>query len=342
MPEADAAKPSKDKNYYEHIPMISPGFFLRGAGSLDWGMKNRLARIFNPATGRTVMLAIDHGYFQLLERLEAHRDHHFRRTRTRRITNEKTALAFINEVGFCTGFTAGLGVPCLREAIVGAREPVLPEHIQHDHAIGMTWRLKDDLPAKKLVYYGKAIAGRPSFIARDLLGAFLRLRVAPGGYRKLYANGMLSTCAKLVMDALTKRGAAETRALKLTSGYSQPKHRAAFDRAMKELQEKFLALKVEERYEPFSYVWDAIDHRWPDAIREARTLTPREAAYRIVRRYFEVASFANEKTIARLLAIPLDLVESATRRLEKEKKLKRAIKIENHPGLACALVEYLD
>jgi putative autoinducer-2 (AI-2) aldolase len=64
MPEADAAKPTKDKNYYEHIPMISPGFFLRGAGSLDWGMKNRLARIFNPATGRTVMLAIDHGYFQ--------------------------------------------------------------------------------------------------------------------------------------------------------------------------------------------------------------------------------------------------------------------------------------
>jgi DhnA family fructose-bisphosphate aldolase class Ia len=27
-------------------------------------MKNRLARIFNPIDGRTVMLAIDHGYFQ--------------------------------------------------------------------------------------------------------------------------------------------------------------------------------------------------------------------------------------------------------------------------------------
>jgi DhnA family fructose-bisphosphate aldolase class Ia len=27
-------------------------------------MKNRLARIFNPQSGRTVMLAIDHGYFQ--------------------------------------------------------------------------------------------------------------------------------------------------------------------------------------------------------------------------------------------------------------------------------------
>jgi len=31
---------------------------------MDWGMKNRLARIFNQKSGRTVMLAVDHGYFQ--------------------------------------------------------------------------------------------------------------------------------------------------------------------------------------------------------------------------------------------------------------------------------------
>ncbi|HER43141.1 MAG TPA: 3-hydroxy-5-phosphonooxypentane-2,4-dione thiolase [Candidatus Eisenbacteria bacterium] len=30
---------------------------------MQWGIKNRLARIFNPETGRTVMLAVDHGYF---------------------------------------------------------------------------------------------------------------------------------------------------------------------------------------------------------------------------------------------------------------------------------------
>ena len=62
MPEADVNK--KEKNYFQDIPMKTPGFFLKGAGSLDWGMKNRLARIFNPDTGRTLMLAIDHGYFQ--------------------------------------------------------------------------------------------------------------------------------------------------------------------------------------------------------------------------------------------------------------------------------------
>ncbi len=62
MPEADTSK--KEKKYYEDIPMATQGFFLKGAGSLDWGMKNRLARIFNPQTSRTVMLAVDHGYFQ--------------------------------------------------------------------------------------------------------------------------------------------------------------------------------------------------------------------------------------------------------------------------------------
>lgn len=30
---------------------------------MDWGMKNRLAQIIKPETGKTVMLAVDHGYF---------------------------------------------------------------------------------------------------------------------------------------------------------------------------------------------------------------------------------------------------------------------------------------
>ncbi|MEW6587406.1 MAG: 3-hydroxy-5-phosphonooxypentane-2,4-dione thiolase [Nitrospirota bacterium] len=31
---------------------------------MDFGLKNRLSRIINPKTGKTVMLAVDHGYFQ--------------------------------------------------------------------------------------------------------------------------------------------------------------------------------------------------------------------------------------------------------------------------------------
>ncbi|MDY3068924.1 MAG: 3-hydroxy-5-phosphonooxypentane-2,4-dione thiolase [Parabacteroides sp.] len=37
-------------------------FHVKGADNLAWGMKDRLSRIFNPKTGRTVMLAFDHGF----------------------------------------------------------------------------------------------------------------------------------------------------------------------------------------------------------------------------------------------------------------------------------------
>jgi putative autoinducer-2 (AI-2) aldolase len=46
------------------VPARQDAFPLKGCGALDWGMQSRLARIFRPDTRRTVMLAIDHGYFQ--------------------------------------------------------------------------------------------------------------------------------------------------------------------------------------------------------------------------------------------------------------------------------------
>ena len=62
MPDVDELKEAK--HYHLDTPQQTDGFFLKGSNALDWGMKNRLARIFNPQSGRTVMLAIDHGYFQ--------------------------------------------------------------------------------------------------------------------------------------------------------------------------------------------------------------------------------------------------------------------------------------
>ena len=60
MPEQDR----EGKQFYTDMPQKSELFYLKGSNELDWGMKNRLARIFNPNDGRTIMLAIDHGYFQ--------------------------------------------------------------------------------------------------------------------------------------------------------------------------------------------------------------------------------------------------------------------------------------
>ena len=35
---------------------------MKGSAHCDWGMKNRLGKMFDPRSGNTVMLAFDHGY----------------------------------------------------------------------------------------------------------------------------------------------------------------------------------------------------------------------------------------------------------------------------------------
>ena len=62
MPEVDDRQDPKE--FHEGVPASAWPFSLKGSGGLDWGMQNRLARIFQPDSGRTVMLAVDHGYFQ--------------------------------------------------------------------------------------------------------------------------------------------------------------------------------------------------------------------------------------------------------------------------------------
>ncbi len=62
MPEADRV--GADERFKPEVPATVDGFFLKGSNNLDWGVKNRLSSVFDPRSGRTVMLAFDHGYFQ--------------------------------------------------------------------------------------------------------------------------------------------------------------------------------------------------------------------------------------------------------------------------------------
>jgi len=59
---ADATGNQDAKSFGIDTPVKNEGFFLKGSNNYDWGMKNRLSRIFNPESGKTVMLAFDHGY----------------------------------------------------------------------------------------------------------------------------------------------------------------------------------------------------------------------------------------------------------------------------------------
>lgn len=60
---ADAEGNIEAKNFNAGTAAQNAGsFFLKGLGNADWGIKARMASIFNPKSGNTVMLAFDHGY----------------------------------------------------------------------------------------------------------------------------------------------------------------------------------------------------------------------------------------------------------------------------------------
>ena len=50
------------KDFGIGVPQTSEAFFLKGNNHVEWGMKSRLSRVFNPKSGHSVMLAFDHGY----------------------------------------------------------------------------------------------------------------------------------------------------------------------------------------------------------------------------------------------------------------------------------------
>jgi len=49
-------------NFGLNTPADTSSFYLKGMNSSSWGIKNRMSRIFNRKSGRTVMLAFDHGF----------------------------------------------------------------------------------------------------------------------------------------------------------------------------------------------------------------------------------------------------------------------------------------
>lgn len=59
---ADAAGNIIAKDYGIGTPVQRHPFHVKGMDHVDWGMKNRLSKIFHPQSGKTVMLAFDHGY----------------------------------------------------------------------------------------------------------------------------------------------------------------------------------------------------------------------------------------------------------------------------------------
>jgi Winged helix DNA-binding domain len=268
--------------------------------------------------------------------LQAARDRGFRRQPSLRVRSAATAQRFVESVGFCSTFYCfAEGVACLWEAVVGRPRPRWPKRSHHDDGVGLTWRLKDDLPAARRVYYGKVLKGRPMLVALDLLPAFYALargRQRARDYVAEYEAGRLSHTARRLMDALVREHPQYTRELRGNSFMLEASKTPEFERAMGELQQGLWVVKTEERYEPtFSYRWDLVEAWLPEAARQGRRLSRGAALDRLVERYLGAAVYTRPRLLARLFGSPLDEIDAAVARLVRRGTVLEA-EVEGWPG----------
>ena len=263
--------------------------------------------------------------------LEAQRDRRFRRTAALRVRNERQALAFVEDVGFCSTFYCfPEGVPCLWEAVAGRPRPRWPRRSHHDAAIGRTWELKDTLPARQRVYYGKLLKGRPLLVALDVFPAFYALvrgRQRARDYRTEYEAGHMSQTAHRLMEALVREHPQYTRDLRANTFMLGPHRTREFERAMAELQQGLWIVKTEERYEPtFSYRWDLLEAWLPETVAAGRRVSRERALEHLIARYARAAIFTRERLLQRLFSCPAaDVARAVGRLVERGTLVERGV-----------------
>jgi hypothetical protein len=254
------------------------------------------------------------------------------------VRGARAALAFVDAVGFCSTFYCfPEGLACLWEAVVGRSRPRWPKRSHHDDGVGLTWRLKDELPAARRVYYGKMLRGRPVLVALDVFPAFYALvrgRQRARDYRLEYEAGRLSLTARRLMDALAREHPQYTRELRANTFLLEPHRTREFERAMAELQQGLWVVKTEERYEPtFSYRWDLLEAWLPEPVAEGRRLARSTALDRLLARYVAGAVYvpADPRRLGRLFGVPAAEVADAIARLVRARAVVHT-EVSGWPG----------
>ena len=215
---------------------------------------------------------------QILTEFEEYRDARWRREGTGQVESAQDAERFIEQVGFAACLTDSRKPgPSLYVAVCGRRDAVLPRNVQKDPEASLTWVLKDELIGRGKVYYAKLARGKAMFLAPRMVPYFQ----AVWGLRKAEEKTRLSTDAQALLRVLRREWESSTADLRADSGV---KERAAFTRALDELQAAMLVVPSAVYYQPkFTYIYTLGIGRFPD---ELRRRVGRETALREIARGF--------------------------------------------------------
>jgi hypothetical protein len=203
----------------------------------------------------------------LPEQIEAHRDRIWRRDEDLRVESAVDAERFIEDVGFANTLTdARRAGPSLYIAVCGRRDVSLPRNVQKDEETRLTWYLKDEVMRRGRVYYAKLAGGRSMFVAPALISHFAAVWMP----RRKDEPILLSGAAQRILKVLRREHELATADLRAESGVTE---RAAFTRALDELQRRMKVIPQDVIYQPFSYIWTLAEDRFGEELRKPSDTT---------------------------------------------------------------------
>jgi len=234
---------------------------------------------------------------QIPAEVEEYRDARWRREGMRQVETALDADRFIEEVGFAACLTDSRRPgPSLYVAVCGRRDAVMPRNVQKDPETSLTWTLKDEIVRRGRVYYAKLARGKTMFLAPRMIPHFH----AVWGVCRSEEKRRLSRDARAVLNVLRKEWEMSTGDLRDDSGV---KDRAAFTRAMDELQAAMIVVPSEVYYQPkFTYIWTLGVGRFPEGL--TRRVSRETALREIARCFLAGAGMTMPGEMARVTGLP--------------------------------------
>ncbi len=218
----------------------------------------------------------------------------------------REAAKFIDRVGFALLMPhRGLPLPTLWEAIRGrpGGHPFRPWTKHTD----LLWDWKDELPAKRLAFYGSVWNGHPGLVSLEMFPCLLKLWGCPlglEGFREAYREGRLSFDANRLGETLLRGGLLNTYRLRVKIGLSSN----TFKRALVELQKKLVIAKCGTDERDTTWPAEVVDlsaRVFPRAHTEARGLSFLEAREVALQKMQKNAPRLTSRQVARLLHVGL-------------------------------------
>jgi hypothetical protein len=222
----------------------------------------------------------------------------------RRFATSTQAVRYIDSLGFCVLYpNKNVPLASLYYAVT-RRNP--HDEMVWDKLSRLIWRWKDELPARRRVFFAKYFRACGTFISLRMLPYFLAMRetaVSAADHERFYAEGRIREDSRMIWQSLAEHGPMATLELRHSCKMETKAGNARFKRAIAELQCLLVVTHLGTEQETAAWAsgrFELTCRAFPKQTAEARRISPEQARAALAAKYLEWYPAAPASQLARL------------------------------------------